>query len=569
MRSLWTWFRRPGVSRGRSANRRPRGFRPQLEPLEARTVPSGLGTVTLFNVPPAFNQATDITSSFGNLWTAGIAGNGHGVIGRITPAGNATGFPTLTPNSDPRGITAGPALADPGHVWYTEYLANKIGTIDQFGALAEYPVALNPVSIASGPNTVWFTDYSAVTSGKIGVVTFASPGGKPTITEYNTPSTPSSPLAVAPDDTAYFAISSYTIEHIDKNGNATFISPPTDHALFGPGMTVDSKTGDLWFTEGASNRIGRYSTKFGTLTEYFIPTANSNPFKIVMGPDGNPWFTEEGASQIGTVTAKGDIIEYPLNVSGDPEGITSSPSDGNIWFGDLFGAQVGRVQVSQAVGVNGNASEGQQSTVTVASVQDLKGLPASNFSATIFWGDGTHSPGRLIRHFEIGPFTILGNHTYGEEGTRQVRVDITDTANNTVYHAYANVVVADAALTANGVNQSPLLGVPFTGVAAVFSDADVNGQPGDFTATINWGDGNISAGTITTDLSSGLFEVQGTNTYAAAGTYTVTVTITDQGGSTTQATATFTVGGMGAAEQLPPGSDAPWDERGAPRRRHG
>jgi hypothetical protein len=43
---------------------------------------------------------------------------------------------------------------------------------------------------------------------------------------------------------------------------------------------------------------------------------------------------------------------------------------------------------------------------------------------------------------------------------------------------------------------SPTVGVPFTGVVATFSDADPNGNARDYTATINWGDGHFSNGTI-------------------------------------------------------------------------
>src|SRR6266516_4026608 len=49
--------------------------------------------------------------------------------------------------------------------------------------------------------------------------------------------------------------------------------------------------GNLWFTEIASNNIGRISTA-GVITEFAVPTANSAPALIMAGPDGNLWFTE-------------------------------------------------------------------------------------------------------------------------------------------------------------------------------------------------------------------------------------------------------------------------------------
>jgi streptogramin lyase len=63
--------------------------------------------------------------------------------------------------------------------------------------------------------------------------------------------------------------------------------------------------------------------------EYTIPTSNSGPTIITLGPDGNLWFTEQTAQQIAKITNEGVITEYPVNaVPGD---ITSGP-DGNIWF---------------------------------------------------------------------------------------------------------------------------------------------------------------------------------------------------------------------------------------------
>ena len=74
---------------------------------------------------------------------------------------------------------------------------------------------------------------------------------------------------------------------------------------------------------------------------------------------------------------------------------------------------------------------------------------------------------------------------------------------------------------------------------ATFTDANPNATVGDFTATINWGDGTSTAGTIV--AQSGGFAVDGTHTYADEGKYKLTTTIKDVGGSTTSATSTATV----------------------------
>jgi hypothetical protein len=69
----------------------------------------------------------------------------------------------------------------------------------------------------------------------------------------------------------------------------------------------------------------------------------------------------------------------------------------------------------------------------------------------------------------------------------------------------------------------------FNGEVARFSDADPLAVATDFTATINWGDGHLTNGQITSDGSGG-FSVSGTNTYATPGQFPVSVDIFDFGG---------------------------------------
>ncbi len=95
-----------------------------------------------------------------------------------------------------------------------------------------------------------------------------------------------------------------------------------------------------------------------------------------------------------------------------------------------------------------------------------------------------------------------------------------------------------------------MAGQAFTGVAATFSDADPNANAKDFTANINWGDGHSSNGTIVADGHGG-FNVNGTNTYAAAGAFPIAVQIQDFGGSF------FTVTNTASVAPSPPSPPSP------------
>jgi hypothetical protein len=70
-----------------------------------------------------------------------------------------------------------------------------------------------------------------------------------------------------------------------------------------------------------------------------------------------------------------------------------------------------------------------------------------------------------------------------------------------------------------------------SGTLATLNDANPNAKTTDYKVTITWGDGKTSNGTVT--QGTGHFNVSGgSHTYAHTGTYTITVKIVDDGGST-------------------------------------
>jgi hypothetical protein len=75
---------------------------------------------------------------------------------------------------------------------------------------------------------------------------------------------------------------------------------------------------------------------------------------------------------------------------------------------------------------------------------------------------------------------------------------------------------------------STTVGVPINGQVATFVSGDVAGN--NPLATIDWGNGNTTAGTVV--MNAGNFVVLGENTYAAAGTFNVIVTVTGTGDTT-------------------------------------
>ena len=105
--------------------------------------------------------------------------------------------------------------------------------------------------------------------------------------------------------------------------------------------------------------------------------------------------------------------------------------------------------------------------------------------------------------------------------------------------------MADAPLTIRVAAILAGEGTAFNGVVATFTDTGVAEPPGDYTATIKWGDGTTSPGTVS-PASGNSLNVSGSHTYLSAGTDTVTVTVVDDGntstpGSTASGSSTATV----------------------------
>lgn len=183
-----------------------------------------------------------------------------------------------------------------------------------------------------------------------------------------------------------------------------------------------------------------------------------------------------------------------------------------------------------AAGVSFSPTEGASWTGTVATFTDAyTGDSISGYSATITWRDGGTSAGTVLAGAGPGRFIVRGTHTYVEVGTYAVGVAINDLGGSTA-QASSTATVADAALSGAAVNFTTARNRLFTGVVATFSDANPYSSASDFTATIAWGDGHSSAGTVSV-RSGGGFQVTGSHTYTKKGNYTFTVTILDRDGA--------------------------------------
>ncbi len=188
-----------------------------------------------------------------------------------------------------------------------------------------------------------------------------------------------------------------------------------------------------------------------------------------------------------------------------------------------------------AVSVTGQAvalTEGVDTPATVATFTSDEPQPqsASDYSAFIDWGDGQTSFG-TVQPNSAGGFDVLGGHAYADAGNDTIAVQITDLVDSTTASAGATATVADASLTPVGALLTATVGQPLSAVVASFTDGNPAGSAADFSATIDWGDGNGPMPATVQANDSGGYDVLGSTTFTAAGNYTVLAQITDVDGA--------------------------------------
>jgi hypothetical protein len=250
---------------------------------------------------------------------------------------------------------------------------------------------------------------------------------------------------------------------------------------------------------------------------------------------------------LGLVSTQPPTSLFSVDLTGDgaPDLVYSTGDDNLLHIFTNQAAQAG-IKITNAplavIAATLNPVAGVAFTATIGTLHDDNPLAdAASHSVTIDWGDGNTSAA-TISASGIGSFTLAGTHTYAAAGTRNIVISANDGHGASASGTGAAKVSATAtAIAATGTPVVAAANTPFTAAVAHFSDANIAAATGDFRASIDWGDGTVSAGVIGATTGGG-FDVTGSHVYSIAETLPVVVRISSVGGASARADTTATVG---------------------------
>src|SRR5262249_30230952 len=158
---------------------------------------------------------------------------------------------------------------------------------------------------------------------------------------------------------------------------------------------------------------------------------------------------------------------------GSPAVITSTAA-GPLFFTDDSGHRIGEITfpsqtVISVTGIHVVVPFAGQSVTTAFATftTTTPGAKASDFHATINFGDRTSGPGTIVADPSVpGRFDVLGTHTYSAAEVLPTSIVVTDQEGN-VGHGFGVVTVA-AMISVTGLTVGSTAGQPVTATFADF-----------------------------------------------------------------------------------------------------
>ena len=152
---------------------------------------------------------------------------------------------------------------------------------------------------------------------------------------------------------------------------------------------------------------------------------------------------------------------------------------------------------------------------------------ASTYAGTINWGDGSPNTAAVIVEDAGQVFHVEGAHTYATAGTFHIGVNLQNTGGSSaVLSPTTPATVTNSNVTAQSTPVVATEGTALSNaIVATFTDSGGPQPIGDYSATINWGDGTASSAATIVSVGGSNFQVEGSHTYESGGDFPIGVTI--------------------------------------------
>lgn len=524
-----------------------------------------------------------VQDSAGTFYGMTISGGqyGCGILFALTPAGALTTLHSFTCGADGNGPAGALVFGPDGNLYGvtqlggtrnagTVFRATTAGTLTTLYSFAGSTDGWLPqAGLMLGADGIFYGTSSGGATGRGTIFKITAAGVLTTLygLSQGDGSEPLSSLVQDSKGTLYgeafftdpgFAGGNGTLFELTPDGTFVRLRAMNFPTGIGPagGLTI-AQDGNLYGTDdqgGASGLGGIFSLALpGPLV--LIPATLSNlsegadsGMTLAQVSGGAPPYTVsvnwgDGSSTSANVTDNGAVTGTHTWSEESP---SASPYTLSVTVSDSIG-QTATVTETAAVAdaaINSSTPGAQNATVGISWAGTLEtftdidpGGVVGDYTASIDWGDGTVQGGTIGG---TNPFSVSGTHTFTTPGQRAVTVTFTD-AGGASGSVVISFTVVDVPLSGSAAAVHSNENGMFKGTVATFSDAN-GGTLSNFTATIAWGDGSISSGTLS---GNGPFTVKGSHSYREGGTYATSVTINDSDGSTLTVSGNATVSDFG------------------------
>ncbi len=311
-------------------------------------------------------------------------------------------------------------------------------------------------------------------------------------------------------DTMYAGSGNDTI--IAGAGDDTIVAqPPKDTVLYGSGTaTVNSKAPYLEVSAGADQTVNEGDTV--SLIGSFIDPSDSESHTF-------NWHVEASSGQIIPDGTGSSFTFSPGNAGSYSVTFTVSDPNGGSQSSVMQVTAKAVTPVLTAPTASQNAKAGRTATLSLGTLS-VKGI--GPWTATVQWGDGQSST-----FFPSGSGPLTSAHVYASGGSYTISETVAESGGNSASVTFpAPIIVTQLPLLVTGMPLAATVGAS-TGnvVVSTFTDPEGADNLSTYSASIDWGDGQSSAGKVTYDGSSGVFSIKGIHTYTQAGGETISITV--------------------------------------------